>query len=81
MILKRLSEIIFFQSKKFTACKVKDEKYGMLMACNSDSMQSTEDYLSISREEAFKDPVKLKLQPTTILNCILVKGLNTNPSL
>ena len=26
MILKKVSESIFFQSNKFTACKVKDEK-------------------------------------------------------
>ena len=26
MVLKRMSESIFFQSKKFTACKAKDEK-------------------------------------------------------
>ena len=45
MVLKRVSESIFFQSNKFTACKVKDEKE----VANSDGMQSTEDYLSISR--------------------------------
>ena len=44
MILKRVSESIFFQSKKFKACKIKDEKE----VANSDGMQFTEDYLSIS---------------------------------
>ena len=36
MILKRVSESMFFQSKKFTACKVKDEKEvtNSLMAFN-----------------------------------------------
>ena len=36
MILKRVSESIFFQSNKFTACKVKDEKEvaNSLMAFN-----------------------------------------------
>ena len=34
MILKRVSESIFFQSNKFTACKVKDEKE----VANSDGM-------------------------------------------
>ena len=36
IILKRVSESIFFQSNKFTTCKVKDEKEvtNSLMACN-----------------------------------------------
>ena len=44
MILKKVSESIFFQGNKFTSCKVKDEKE----VANSDGKQSTEDYLSIS---------------------------------
>ena len=45
MILKRVGESIFFQKKTFIVSKVKDEKE----VTNSDDMQSTEDYLSISR--------------------------------
>ena len=45
MLLKRVIESIFFQGNKFIACKVKDEKE----RANSDGMQFTEDYLSISR--------------------------------
>ena len=46
MILKRVTESIYFQSNKFTTCKVKDEKevVNSLMV-----IQSTEDYPSISR--------------------------------
>ena len=38
-----LTVMIFFQSKKFTACKIKDEKEEKIF----DGVQSTEDYLSI----------------------------------
>ena len=34
-------------------------------------IQSTEDYPSISRKEAFKNIVKFKLQPTKVLNSLL----------
>ena len=45
-----------------------------------DDVQSTEDYSSISRWEAFKDLVKLHLQPARIFNWLLV-GLNTHDSI
>ena len=38
--------IIFFQSKKFTACKIKDEKVEKIFYF-FDGVQSTEDYQSI----------------------------------
>ena len=44
MIVKRVSENIFFQSNKFS--KVKDEKEAVKFF---DGIQSTEDYPSISR--------------------------------
>ena len=46
MILKRVSESIFFQSNKFIARKVKDEKSGGKFF---DGIQYTENYPSISR--------------------------------
>ena len=45
MILKRVSESIFFQINKITACKFKDKKGGKLF----DGIQSTEYYSFISR--------------------------------
>ena len=45
-----------------------------------DGVQSTGDYPSILRWEAFKDLMKLKLQPTRIFNWLLI-GSNTNVSL
>ena len=45
-----------------------------------DGVQSTEDYPSISRKEAFNHLVKLTLQPVRISNWLLI-GLNTNASL
>ena len=38
--------MIFFESKKFTACKIKDEKEETIFYF-FDGVQSTEDYLSI----------------------------------
>ena len=72
MTLKRVSESIFFQGNKFTAFKVKDEKEvaNYLMEFN---------LLKIIHPFQGK-AVKLKLQPTTILNWLLI-GLNTNSSL
>ena len=43
MILKRVSEIIFLQSNKFAACKVKDKKDDKFF----DIVQSSENYPSI----------------------------------
>ena len=42
MILKIVSESIFFKANKFTACKIKHDKF-------FDAVQATEDYSSISR--------------------------------
>ena len=41
-----LTVMIFFQRKKFTACKIKDEKEGTMFLF-FDGVQSTEDYPSI----------------------------------
>ena len=60
-----LGESIFFQSNKFTIFKNKDEKKKWHIF---HGIQSTEDYPSISREETFKDPLKLKLQPIRVFN-------------
>ena len=57
-----LGKSIFFQSNKFTIFKIKDEKKSF------HGIQFTEDYPSISRQEAFKDLLKLKLQPTRVFN-------------
>ena len=65
MIFKRVSESIFFQVNNFTACKFKDKKRGGKFF---DGIQSTEDYPFISRQEAFKGLVKLKLQAIRIFN-------------
>ena len=51
-----LGKSIFFQSNKFTIFKI------------FHGIQFTEDYPSISRQEAFKDLLKLKLQPTRVFN-------------
>ena len=74
--MKGVSESISFQSKKFTACKVKDEKEvaNFLMAFNLLKI------INPFQGKAFEDLVKLKLQPTTILDWLLI-GLNTNSSL
>ena len=43
-------------------------------------IQSTKKYPSISKKEAFKVVVRLKLQPIQIVNCLLI-DLNKNSSL
>ena len=60
-----LGKSIFFQSNKFTIFKIKDEKKKWQIF---HGIQFTEDYPSISRQEAFKDLLKLKLQPTRVFN-------------
>ena len=73
MILKIASESIFFKTNKFTACKIKHDKF-------FDAAQSTEDYSSISRQELFKYQANLKVQPTKACNGLL-RGSNTDASL
>ena len=62
MILKIVSESIFFQSKKFIACRFKDVKEvaKSLMAFNLVKI--------IRLFQALKDLVKFKLQPLRIFN-------------
>ena len=73
MILKIVSESVFFQSNNFTACKFKDQKdvANSLMGFN---------LLKIIHPFQGKDSVKFNLQPTKISNWQLI-GLNTNSSL
>ena len=77
MISKAVSEIIFFQSNNFTACKIKDEKE----VANSVMMFNLLKIIHpFQGEEAVKDLVRLKLELTRIFNWLLI-GLNTNSSL
>ena len=63
MILKRVSESIFFQINKFTACKFTKEVANSLLAFNLLKIIHP-----FQGKEAFKDLVKLKLQATRICN-------------
>ena len=61
MILKRVSESIFFQIKEFTASLNIKKRWQILWS----GIQATEDYPSILREEAL---LKLKLQTKKIFD-------------
>ena len=62
-----LTVMIFFQSKNFTACKIKDEKEETIFFF--DVVESTEYYLSIYKKKAFQDLVKLSCNTQEYFLC------------